>query len=194
MEEIKHTRWAPYEDGGAGALTAAKEACQEELRAQGLDFVAWEKAESTEHGCPVIRAAGTKHKLRLYLAGPMRGYPEFNFPAFEAGAVLLRERGFEVFSPAEKDIERHGTNIGAGNTAGSEEQAAKEHGFSLRVALKEDTTWICDNAEGIALLPGWEKSKGAVMEHSLAIALGLKVFSLVEIGHGAYDVAEGLVQ
>src|ERR1035437_1753851 len=102
--------------------------------------------------------------MKIYLAGPMRGLPEFNFPAFRAAAVKLREAGHTVFNPAEKDEERHGTDISKGNTAGSEAVAAAQHGFSLRVALGQDLDWICEHAEGIALLPGWEKSSGAKAE------------------------------
>ena len=76
--------------------------------------------------------------MKLYLAGPMRGYPQFNFPAFHAYAKMLREQGHTVFSPAEKDIERHGTDISADNATGDESLAAKQHGFNLRVALAED--------------------------------------------------------
>lgn len=105
----------------------------------------------------------------------MRGYPEFNFPAFHRGAALLRKLGYEVFSPAEKDIERHGADISHGNVTGCEEMAAKEHGFNLRVALGDDLAWICAEADAIALLPGWEDSRGAVAEASTAVALGLRV-------------------
>ena len=117
--------------------------------------------------------------MKLYLAGPMRGIPEFNFPAFEKAAAMLRRDGHEVFNPAEKDMERHGgVNIGAGNATGSEEQATKDHGFNLRDALCDDLTFICTEADGIALLPGWRNSKGAVAEHATAVALGLEVIEL----------------
>lgn len=111
--------------------------------------------------------------MKLYLAGPMRGYPEFNFPAFHAAAAHLRSLGHEVFSPAEKDIERHGTDISAGNATGSEAEATKLHGFNLRVALGDDLAWICEHAEGIALLREWQGSKGAQAEYATALALGL---------------------
>jgi hypothetical protein len=98
----------------------------------------------------------------------MRGYPNFNFDAFTKAAAELRAAGHEVFSPHERDIERHGgVNIGAGNTSGSEDQATKEHGFSLQDALSDDTQFIIHKAEGIALLPGWSKSRGAVAEKAL---------------------------
>lgn len=116
---------------------------------------------------------------RIYLAGPMSGIPEFNFPAFFAAAAKLREEGHTVFNPAERDIDRHGgVDISKGNATGSQEVAAKEHGFSLREALADDTEWICREADAIAMLPGWENSKGARAEHALAFALGHKIIYL----------------
>ena len=116
--------------------------------------------------------------MNIYVAGPMRGYPEFNFPAFHAATARLRGDGHSVFNPAERDNERHGTDISKGNAAGDETVAAKEHGFDLRVALAEDAEYICRTADAIALLPGWQNSKGATAEHALAVALGLEVIHL----------------
>lgn len=116
--------------------------------------------------------------MKVYLAGPMRGIPEFNFPAFHSGAAKLRSEGHEVFSPAEYDIECHGVDISKRNQTGDEEQAAKEHGFNLRKALAADLNWICAHADAVALLPGWENSKGAAAERATAIALGLRVFEV----------------
>lgn len=113
--------------------------------------------------------------MKLYLAGPMRGIPEFNFPAFHAAAKALRDEGHFVFSPAEKDNERHGTDISKGNHTGDELQASGEHGFSLRVALAADMKFICEEADGIVMLPGWENSKGAKAEKATAEALNLPV-------------------
>lgn len=112
--------------------------------------------------------------MKIYLAGPMRGIPHFNFPAFRAGAQLLRGQGHEVFSPAERDNEHHGTDISAGNLTGSEEQAVQAHGFSLRDALAADLEYICQHAEAIALLPGWARSMGVAAELATAKALGLE--------------------
>ena len=116
--------------------------------------------------------------MKLYLAGPMRGIPEFNFPAFAKATFLLRYLGHEVFNPAEKDCEQYGTDISKGNATGSEQQAAAQHGFNLREALGVDLAWICTHADGIALLPGWRNSKGATAEHATAVALGLEVIEL----------------
>lgn len=116
--------------------------------------------------------------MKIYLAGPMRGIPEFNFPAFYAAARVLRSEGHFVFSPAEKDNDRHGTDISKGNVNGDEEVAAKEHGFNLREALGVDLAFICSTADAIAMLPGWERSKGANAEKAAAEALGLRVIFL----------------
>lgn len=115
--------------------------------------------------------------MKIYLAGPMRGYPEFNFPAFDHAANMLRLHGHEVFSPAENDRTTHGADFGKGNKEGDEEKAAQA-GFSLREALEADTSWICRHADTIAMLPGWDKSKGARAELALAEALNLSVLFL----------------
>ena len=116
--------------------------------------------------------------MKLYLAGPMRGYPAFNFPAFMEAAANLRKEGHIVFNPAEKDIERYGTDISADNPTGDQDIAVEKFGFSLRDALAMDLDYICRHADGIALLPGWEGSKGAKAEKATADALGLQIIYL----------------
>jgi hypothetical protein len=116
--------------------------------------------------------------MKVYLAGPMRGIPLFNFPAFHAAEERLATAGHEVFSPAKYDNKRHGKDISAGNMTGDETLAAEEHGFSLREALGADMAWICAHAEVIALLPGWQDSKGATAERATGIALGLEIWEL----------------
>lgn len=108
----------------------------------------------------------------LYLAGPMTGYPDFNYHAFREAAGQLEEAGYTVFNPADNDV---ANGFDPRGTSGDPAEAAAL-GFSLRRALKQDLSWICDHAEGLALLPGWEKSKGAAAEVSLAHALGIPAF------------------
>ena len=115
---------------------------------------------------------------KVYVAGPMRGIPEFNFPAFNAATEALRKLGCTVFNPAERDNEAHGTDISKGNARGCEEQATKDHGFNLRDALGDDLAFICKHADAVALLPGWLYSKGAKAERATADALGLIIIEL----------------
>ncbi|MCO4257399.1 dATP/dGTP diphosphohydrolase domain-containing protein [Pseudarthrobacter cellobiosi] len=108
--------------------------------------------------------------MRVYLAGPMRGIRDFNFPAFDRAAAALREYGHEVFNPAERD---RSVGFDATDRTGNEDLALE--GFSLRDALAADTEYIAKHADAVALLPRWEKSAGVAAEIALAHALGLPV-------------------
>lgn len=119
---------------------------------------------------------GPSIPTRVYVAGPMRGYPNFNFDAFYEAAAWLRAKGYEVFNPAESDNEKHGVDISAGNIEGSEEVAAAQHGFSLREALGRDADYITQKADAIYMLRGWENSTGAQAEWALARAMKLQIF------------------
>ncbi len=91
----------------------------------------------------------------IYIAGPMTGIPEFNYPMFNAVAKDLRDKGIEVRNPAEND---------AGSTG-------KPWEFYMRLALR--SLLECD---AVVLLPGWRGSRGARIEESIAHALGMKVW------------------
>lgn len=109
--------------------------------------------------------------MNIYLAGPMRGYPEFNFPAFHAAADYLRARGHTVFSPAENDIEK------------GYSQKIAEIGVNddiMRDCIFDDLKYIIRHADTIALLPGWRQSKGVAAELATARFLDLEVFELQE--------------
>lgn len=94
---------------------------------------------------------------RIYIAGPMRGYPEHNFPAFNAAAVRFRAAGWHVENPVEIGEAAFGN--GNPNVPGGE-------------YLRADVRAICD-CNAMALLPGWEKSTGARAEVALAVTIGL---------------------
>lgn len=107
----------------------------------------------------------TRSKGTVYLAGPMRGYEHFNFPAFDEAAKVLREQHrYEVISPAERDRE-----------SGFDETQNSLEGFDLAEALVWDLTAIAQRCDGIVLLPGWEDSAGARAEKATAEALGKSV-------------------
>ena len=111
---------------------------------------------------------------KVYLAGPMRGIPEFNFPAFKKYAQLLRAQGYEVFSPAEKGAE-----------VDVEKDPSLQHDLAFRrKVFLLDTEYICKHADIIALMPGWHLSTGARAEYALAKAIGLYVL-ILEGAHAA---------
>lgn len=87
--------------------------------------------------------------MKLYLAGPMTGYPELNFPSFHAEAARLRSLGHEVVNPAELN---------------------PDHTKAWTDCLKNDIKHLVD-CDGIALLPGFSDSKGARLEYEIARTL-----------------------
>lgn len=115
--------------------------------------------------------------MKIYLAGPMRGKKDFNFPLFIKRSAQLRQLGHEVFNPAERDLKKYGSKL---KSETGNEDDIKNTGFSLRDALGADLAWICKHAEAIAVLPGWRKSKGAKAEVATAKALGLIVKPIKE--------------
>lgn len=114
--------------------------------------------------------------MRVYVAGPMRGVPEFNFPAFDAAAAIMRAQGHVVFSPAERDRE-----VGFDPSGLSGDEDLVELGFDLRSALGADLAWICEHAEALLMLPGSRGSSGARAEVAVAQALGLVVWDLAAV-------------
>ena len=115
--------------------------------------------------------------MRIYLAGPMTGIPHFNAPAFNAAAAHLRAQGHEVFNPIENDVSKFGQEVLSSPTGNPEE--VRHTGLSARKVMEDDCTWICRHAEAIALLPGWEHSRGVRVEMALAEYLGLEIIHLV---------------
>lgn len=80
----------------------------------------------------------------------MKGYPQSNYPLFIKVAGELREQGNIVYNPAE--FKHDGTH----------------ETFPLRKAFAEYSKFICEEADAIVLLPGWEKSLGVSAELALA--------------------------
>ena len=98
----------------------------------------------------------------IYVAGPMRGYPMFNFPAFDAASAALRAQGWEVFSPAEHD-----------RASGFDPSNTEMVGFDITAAFRWDLATLL-HVDAVYFLRGWEASQGANTEHSSAVSLGLQ--------------------
>lgn len=114
---------------------------------------------------------------KVYLAGPMSGIPQFNFPMFDAAAAHLRDHhGFEVVSPAELD-DRAGYREAA---LASPDGIIREqfNGETWGDFLARDVKLIADQGiEAIVVLPGWEGSRGARLETFIGAGLlGLPVW------------------
>lgn len=96
----------------------------------------------------------------IYIAGPMTGIKDYNFPAFHQAAQEWRAQGFTVINPAElddKDVLPNG-------------KAAHPWDYYLR----RDIKYLAD-CDAIFMLKGWENSKGASLEHHIATTLGMEL-------------------
>lgn len=98
----------------------------------------------------------------VFLSGPMRGWPEFNFPAFHAHAAKLREAGHEVLSPAEHDLER----------GFDPKLSLAKQGYDLAPSWRWNIQALL-RSDAIALMPGHWSSEGASLERNIARNLGL---------------------
>lgn len=80
----------------------------------------------------------------------MTGLPQLNFPAFHAAAAHLRTYGYTVINPAEIN---------------------PDHSMSWEACMRKDIAELVTCA-AIYLLPGWQNSKGATLEHHIAERIG----------------------
>lgn len=105
--------------------------------------------------------------MSVYLAGPMTGYPEWNFPAFREAAEELRRRGVHVWSPAERDL------------AAGFDPDSDGSDFDLEEALREDLQAVLASA-AVVVLPGFERSAGTLVEIVTAEAAGIPWMTFAE--------------
>lgn len=98
--------------------------------------------------------------MRFYIAGPMTGLPDLNFPAFYAMAAELRALGHEVINPAEVN---------------------PDHTMSWVECMRRDIAELV-KCDAVRILPGWHSSRGAMLELHIANQLGLQVhFPISEV-------------
>ncbi|MCK9601527.1 MAG: DUF4406 domain-containing protein [Sphaerochaeta sp.] len=96
--------------------------------------------------------------MRIYIAGPMTGYPDYNRDSFEVAAIALKLHNHESVNPREHDL--------------PDDAPWADH---LRADLTDLLT-----VDAVAVLPGWECSRGASLEVHVAHALGMTVKPLDE--------------
>lgn len=110
---------------------------------------------------------------KIYIAGPMRGKPYFNFPEFDKAKERLLSLGYDVYSPADAD-----------RAAGFDpftmppdydwKKLPEGEGWDIKTIAKRccDALLGCD---GVYLIPGWQHSTGTQAEVSLAFWIGIPI-------------------
>lgn len=98
---------------------------------------------------------------RIYLAGPMTGYSAYNAEAFTKARTWLRQDGFSVFCPSERD-----------RLAGDPGGLDSAHYMAI------DLPEVCQS-DAVFLMRGWEASKCAVLEAIVATTCCIGVWELL---------------
>jgi len=109
------------------------------------------------------------HKPQIYIAGPMSGIKDHNKPAFIEGekemiALFQEKGGCHIFNPIS-----HEASLMVQNGLVRDTQTA------YRMCMGIDCNYLCKTATHIYMLRGWEQSKGAMAEWTLAKCLDLMI-------------------
>lgn len=99
---------------------------------------------------------------RVYLAGPMGGVADWNFPAFDEAEKRWMDAGYVVTTPA--SVAR-ATGVKLGDVVDD---------ATIRLTIQVDLVYLF-NSDAIALLEGWEKSKGVAIELAVAQFLDIPI-------------------
>lgn len=110
---------------------------------------------------------------KLYIAGPMRGYPRFNFDAFFRAEELLRARGYGTINPARMDVDG-GFDPDTNPAEVTRDDIAKFFTRDILAIVTLDRR----KGDGLAMLDNWQDSEGAVTEARIGHMLGLKVANM----------------
>lgn len=116
--------------------------------------------------------------MTVYIAGPMRGYPDDNRSAFYAAERYIRERAEAFFSPETR--EKHSLYVVLPkiiNPAREDQASGRRPGSftqkDFQDAIRQDVRKIVRDVDIMYVLPGWEFSQGAYLEVHLAQTLGV---------------------
>jgi hypothetical protein len=100
---------------------------------------------------------------RVYVAGPMRGRPLYNFPRFHEEAATLEAAGYVALDPA------------AADEADGFDPSGPLPPCFMHEAGRRDMNMLL-LADAVVVLEGWKESSGAALEVAVARWLGLPVF------------------
>lgn len=98
-------------------------------------------------------------RIAVYVSGPIAGMPRKNQDAFNEAAALLSNAGFSVVNPLEV------------NPIDSE--------LPREECLRNDLLAMMTLCSAMVLLPGWEKSRGALLEITVATQIGIEIYPSV---------------
>lgn len=118
--------------------------------------------------------------MKVYIAGPMSGRINYNYPAFFDAEIKIANLGHEAINPARLD---------SSNTIQNVSKALEESIASIQDNDKNGHTWEyyirrdlpqLMKADAICVLPGWQDSRGASIEVDIANSVNMPILILKE--------------
>lgn len=91
--------------------------------------------------------------MRVYISGPMTGYPLMNRVEFNRAEDALRIAGYDPINPSSNGL--------------PDDALYDQH-------MRADLRMLLE-ADAVAVLPGWELSRGSQIETRLASDLGMPI-------------------
>lgn len=107
------------------------------------------------------------NQTRIYIAGPMTGYPYYNYKSFHDVESQLNAAGYQYINNPARHF--HGN---------------QELPWETYIAKAID---VIMNSEAVVVLPGWYKSVGARLEIAIATAIGNVVYSAIKETEDTYS-------
>lgn len=89
--------------------------------------------------------------MKVYLSGPMTGFPDLNYPKFHKWESVLREKGYDVYNPAVNPKNETYANC-------------------MKLCLPE--VLKCDV---VAVMDGWTRSRGSRIEVAIAVSADIPI-------------------
>lgn len=105
--------------------------------------------------CSIMMYYFKEDTMRIYISGPITGTTDYR-ERFQAAEDKLRANGYEVVNPAEV-------------TASLPKSLTWEQYMGVAVCIMA----LCDS---VYMLKGWQKSRGAKLEHKIMLGKGRKIF------------------
>lgn len=96
--------------------------------------------------------------MKIYISGPMTGYPEYNLPAFSSAHAMLTMKGLTAVNPGAPGV---------------------IEGHTWRDYMR-DALHLLTDCDAMCMLPGWSISKGATIEHLVGETLGMDIRELTD--------------
>lgn len=101
-----------------------------------------------------------RSKTRIFIAGPMRGYENYNFKKFDYTEEILKSLGFVVVNPARISRKFKEQDVNSDIAV-----------YNKMVDMQQEAERTCNT---ILLLDGWQWSKGVALEVQTAAELGMQ--------------------